>query len=591
MGEIANHEDSQNRLAGAKTNWVSTVLSGVSDIIAALYDCKAGSISKGQVADWEQRIAHRLILTLVHFLPLAAFCMKANSIPIITCESGFGIKPYTPDNQDYDLHKEKQARQLVQLLIDSQNLELTTDERRSHLSDAKRILKELMASNPKIVELINKEWLVRHASSVEELDARRARLTSEIRSLEQQIRSLKKQSTALLEWRIVDDSDWEPDGATKLQQMVLDSGRRGPQGRRLTVKQQRYIVADHIAPPIEIDASFNGHKEIVSGALLLSDTEILSWSDDHTLIIWKRVGEEFIFDQQLGEPNNTNKKKGHTDWVEGAEVLMDGRILSWSTDHTLTLWKLVKGTYVVSQILGQEDSDGLTDGHTDVVKGAKQLLDGKILTWSGDTTLIIWKPSRGRFIVHRKLGVPRNSDPEVGHTDQVIEAIMHSDGRILSWSRDRTLILWKLNNAEFSIDQRLGEPQNTDPKRGHTHDVLGAEFLPNGKILSWSSDRTLLIWKSVKGQFVIEHRLGELWNKDLDKGHRDQITHAHMLSDGSIASIDREDRGLYWRFSFPDAIQKKVDLLASELNLRRGKLSQLEAQKTSLIDQTAQGRR
>jgi hypothetical protein len=69
--------------------------------------------------------------------------------------------------------------------------------------------------------------------------------------------------------------------------------------------------------------------------------------------------------------------------VWGAVVLGDGRFLSWagglsSTDNTLRLWA----------------SDGaplaVLAGHTNRVNGALALSDGRLLSWSEDGTLRLW---------------------------------------------------------------------------------------------------------------------------------------------------------------------------------------------------------
>jgi WD40 repeat protein len=64
----------------------------------------------------------------------------------------------------------------------------------------------------------------------------------------------------------------------------------------------------------------------VNGAVELRDGRILSWSDDHTLRLWGADGAPIA------------ALTGHTAWVNGAVELRDGRILSWSDDNTLRLW-------------------------------------------------------------------------------------------------------------------------------------------------------------------------------------------------------------------------------------------------------------
>ncbi|HRF98643.1 MAG TPA: hypothetical protein PLZ51_25720, partial [Aggregatilineales bacterium] len=62
----------------------------------------------------------------------------------------------------------------------------------------------------------------------------------------------------------------------------------------------------------------------------------------------------------------------------GAIELIDGRILSWSEDRTLCLW----------------DSDGAKlntlSAHKGWVLGAIQLTDGRIVSWGTDENLYVW---------------------------------------------------------------------------------------------------------------------------------------------------------------------------------------------------------
>ena len=73
-------------------------------------------------------------------------------------------------------------------------------------------------------------------------------------------------------------------------------------------------------------AVLEGHTADVNGALVLSDGRLLSWSDDKTLRLW---------DEQSGA--SLAVLKGHTNWVNGALELSDGRLLSWAWDKTLRL--------------------------------------------------------------------------------------------------------------------------------------------------------------------------------------------------------------------------------------------------------------
>jgi WD40 repeat protein len=114
---------------------------------------------------------------------------------------------------------------------------------------------------------------------------------------------------------------------------------------------------------------------------------------------------------------------GHTHWVAGALALSDGRLLSWSFDTTLRLWSPDGGPL------------GELKGHTRLVVGALALSDGRLLSWSIDETLRLWSPD----------GAPLRELK--GHTDSVAGALALTDGRLLSWCRDGTLRLWSPDGA------------------------------------------------------------------------------------------------------------------------------------------------
>ena len=201
-------------------------------------------------------------------------------------------------------------------------------------------------------------------------------------------------------------------------------------------------------------ATLSGHTKPVNGAQVLADGRLLSWSHDNTLRLW---------DGQTGAPLAT--LSGHTDSVNGAQVLADGRLLSWSRDNTVRLWDGLTGAPLAT--LG---------GHKSSVEGVQVLADGRLLSWSGDA-LRFWDGQTGAPLATLS-----------GHKFSVEGIQVLADGRLASWSRDNTVRLW---------DDQTGAPLAT--LSGHTFIVEGVQILADGRLLSWSRDGTLRFWDGFTG--------------------------------------------------------------------------------------------
>ena len=228
-----------------------------------------------------------------------------------------------------------------------------------------------------------------------------------------------------------------------------------------------------------------GHSHGVNGALILADDRILSWSFDKTLRLWDSFNGACLA-----------VLKGHSDNVTGALALAGGRLLSWaggykSADHTLRLWD------------GNATCLAVFEGHVGGVLGVLALEGGRVLSWSYDTTLRVWDETNGACLTVLER-----------HAGEVSGALPISGDRLLSWSTDKTLCLW---------DSRKGRCLNQ--LVGHTDKVNGAFVLQDGRLLSWSDDHTLRIWDCDTGKCL-----------KVLKGHDREINGALELSDSRLLS-------------------------------------------------------
>lgn len=371
---------------------------------------------------------------------------------------------------------------------------------------------------------------------------------------------------------------------------------------------------------------FEGHDCRVTGFLQISDNLILSWSQDHTLIMWDQYGTPLkvlkghtysvwgalllpdkrilswseetlrLWDQE-GAPLRT--LEGHSGTVMGASLLQDGKILSWSEDGTLRLW----------------DQEGLPmrvlEEHTGCVRDTLFFPDGRILSWSRDSTLRVWDQEGNQLGIFE------------GHTDAVVGALILSDGCVLSWSDDSTLRLWNQNGTTLRIFEghtewvsealllpsgqilswggdctlRLWEPGGKTLKilRGHTCFIFGALLLPDGCILSWSEDCTLRKWgengsclKVFKGHFGTINGAQLLpdgnilsWSKDgtlrkwdqdglllqVYDGHFREIEDVLQLSNGHILTRSMDTTLCLWKIDVPPGKKKEKHLDSVEVSL------------------------
>ncbi|MCP4755527.1 MAG: WD40 repeat domain-containing protein, partial [Proteobacteria bacterium] len=248
--------------------------------------------------------------------------------------------------------------------------------------------------------------------------------------------------------------------------------------------------------------------------------------------VWLR---DILRSKQLEKSPCLGVLEGHTAPAKGALQLFDNRIASWSEDTTLRIWAAETGM-----------EEKLLKGHVAAVKGALELSDDRLVSWSDDTTIRIWNIDTGEclYVLSGK------------HALEIEGVLILPDQRLLSWAKENEMRIWSFEGEYLSSLRGHMEPvkgcivlsdQNilsfADDKTlrkwdlntyecittfaGHEGGVKGASIVSDDQIFSWAGgmDRTLRIWDTKTGDCLTEL-----------KGHDDPIQGAIPLSNNRILS-------------------------------------------------------
>jgi WD40 repeat protein len=238
-------------------------------------------------------------------------------------------------------------------------------------------------------------------------------------------------------------------------------------------------------------AELEGHAGGIVGADLLPNGKIISWSWDKTIRLWGGLGSEPAV-----------VLEGHAEHYGHPQVkiLPGGRILSWAEDFLRTDGAALSVIYVWDDRSGARLA--VLEGHTAEVRGAQRLSDGRILSWSEDKTLRIWDGHSGATLsVLSK------------HASGVHDAVVIPGDRLLSLAGEEMLLWHATGGAPIAVMQ-ADSPW-----------IRGAAPLPHGRIVSWSTDGAIHLWDSNTGALLA-----------LLEGHSDDVFGVQPAPNGRILS-------------------------------------------------------
>ena len=204
--------------------------------------------------------------------------------------------------------------------------------------------------------------------------------------------------------------------------------------------------------------SYNAHSQVIGSIEVIeSNRRIISSSEDSTIKIW---------DFDTGECLKT--LEDHQNEVTCILIIPNDKFISGSYDNTIKIWDL--NSYECLNTLTNES----------VVGSLCLLPNNQIACGCGDGSISIWDLN---FLTKLKSFVAH---------DDFIPYLLVDETVLLSCSGDKKIKIWN-SSQSFELVKEL---------EGHSEAILDLELTSDGKLLSWSWDKTVKLWQIDTGEIL-----------------------------------------------------------------------------------------
>lgn len=213
--------------------------------------------------------------------------------------------------------------------------------------------------------------------------------------------------------------------------------------------------------------SYLNHKKPVLCMIKLTDSIIISGSEDSSLVIWILKENSLIYGKTLDNV--------HSGSVTCLIKFNDSIFISGSEDQTIIIWKYLKNTDAIKK------NQVLKNHHNYYIKTLLKF-DDKIFVSASFMSIIIWKLNfdndKEVFELSQKLSC---------HSKFVRSLLKISNTIFISCSEDNSIIQWKYYNGAFNILNSI--------KTHHSDSINYSMSLTEGFFCTASNDSNINIWK------------------------------------------------------------------------------------------------
>jgi WD40 repeat protein len=321
---------------------------------------------------------------------------------------------------------------------------------------------------------------------------------------------------------IVSSLSFRPDGrvlatASKDQTVKLWNAMRGPEGE---------ILVGHSGPVCGMAFSPDS-RHLLSCAGPTGPGEVTYWD-----LASHEMGPT------IREPSIGVNRVAHSpDGRMAAAAWQDGRVIVW--DGPLSKEKYVLKAHAggAGTLSFSADNRHLATGGEDGLVKVWQMLNGheqKILRPGMPIADLAWRPEHRQLVVGCNDRLQNKSEVRIYEvmSGKELHAIKELQGQVsaVACSPDGDVIAAALGAEVLLWDGETMRPRT--PLRGHTDDVLGLTFSPDGQRLATVSlDQTVKLWASATGQELLQLR-----------GHTDAVIEVQFSPNGRLLATASSDR-------------------------------------------------